>query len=344
MSSPAIQPRKNFEATWKSMPESLRPPELSTADKVGQVAWNVFSVIIPIIGLARLAAYGIGRLGRYLILPAINRDKIKDGVWTEYFFNPLCKKMCSHFEITPYTVTTPDGAKLDATVFKHPKATAQTPTTIYFQGNAAIMHHCGWEWLLRESINKNIPQNFIVFDYRSVGLSTGEFNVAKDLIIDGSSIAQLVRQEVQTSADKVDFYGVSIGGAIALKTKAANEILTGKFLSERSLSSFSDVVKAWTVNLHWILQPIVSLAISILKNQDLELDAAADLEKIKGKSFFVYHREDNVIPLDASISQKAPKKDILELTGVDLDKGDNHHNHPLRDYDEFKQVADFVFA
>jgi hypothetical protein len=322
---------------------NLMPPSL-IEEKTSHVFWNVLSVLIPVIGLARLAAYGIGRLAaRHLILPAMviepNSSNRLQGI---------CDKHASTFTPHLYRAHTPDGADLNAVIFKHKDAIPHTPTTIYFQPNATLMTDGTWNWLLEQSSQKNSPRNFVIFDYRSCGHSQGYFDVSKDLLVDGATMVQLVQQELQTPDDRIDFYGYSIGGAVALKTKALHPKLTGKLTSDRSLSSFADVVMSWTQKLQvqwiidWIVQKIASLAIWILKGQNLELDAAADLEKLQGESLFIYHKNDNVIPEDASIAkQVADKKNVLELTGYDSLK---HHQNSLACYKEFSEITDFVLT
>ena len=71
------------------------------------------------------------------------------------------------------------GVTLRATHFQHRDANEWTPTLIYFQPNGAIKDQDCQLWLQTQSIVKGIPCNFVTFDYRSVGDSTGIFERQK---------------------------------------------------------------------------------------------------------------------------------------------------------------------
>lgn len=338
-----IQPIPTTHNTkWESLPATLRPPVLTTAEKVWRVVWNIISVIIPIIGLVRLAAYGLGILARrHLLLPASNYTEGSKADCRAHF-EEICRIRNAHFVITPHTVITPDGAELSAHFFRHRNANAQTPTTIYFSGNGALKGMGGWDWLLRQSVNNNTPLNLVVFDYRSVDESTGTFNTSKDLLIDAASMVDWVRNAVKTPDDRINLYGMSLGGAVSVKTGAADEKLTGWVVNDRSFSSLEEFIKTVTTNLRWFLKPLVTLAIWILKNQELEIDAAADLGKLKGRKLVICHVKDLIIPYGASMARKFPEH-AFKLNEQVLN--DNHHCSDLDKYPGAKErVSNFIFA
>ncbi len=326
---------------WESLPASLRPPVLTTTQKMRRVAWNLFSILIPIIGLARLGAYLAARLSLRVLLPATYQSEECKKAYRLYF-NEICSHFQKNFEVTRTTVITPDGAPLSVHLFKHRQATDKTPTTIYFGGNGALKGMGGWSWMLEESFHKNIPQNLVLFDYRSVDESGGKFNGSKDLLVDGASVVDWVRKILKIPNDRINLYGMSLGGAVAVKTAAADDQLTGWVVNERSFSSLGDIIHTFRPRLHWLIRPLVPLAIWILRNQGLELDAAADLPKLKGKKLVIYHAHDPIIPYIASMARKAPQH-AFQLQGHSTI--DNHHCSDLCNYQGAQDhISNFIFS
>lgn len=319
--------------TWESIPEKLRPPVYSTTDKIGQYVYNFFSVIIPIIGLVRLIGYGLATFAaRNFLLPASQSEQ-KDKILCLLQFSQICEQNSAHFDISRHPIQTPDGALLSTHLFKHKNANETTPTIIYFQGNGSLKGMGGWEWILQDSFVQKKPVNLVLFDYRSVDESTGEFSSAKDLLVDGASVADWIRKKLHTPANKIHFYGMSLGGAIALKTKAASPDFTGKLVSERSFSSIERVVSGPS----WAQR----FAIWLLKTYEFELDAAADLPHVQGPKRIAFHRKDPVIRYPASLAAQCEgASDRVELT----ENHEDNHNAPLPDYQAKHTISNFIFS
>lgn len=325
----------SIRTKWEDLPVTVRPPLLTTCQKIGRVVWNILSVIIPVIGLFRLIAYGLGVLARKVILPS-TRINEEDKTEAKARFTQICQLLNPHYEIIPHTIYTPDGAALDATLFRHRQADAGTPTSIYFQPNLALKESGSASWLHVEALRRQTPSNFVVFNYRSVGNSTGTFAKSGDLLVDGASVVHWVKSFTQV--DKIHLYGYSLGGAVALKTMAADHNLTGTIVNERSFSSLEDWIRAQPLNCI-----IKAFAIWILKNQEMELNVADDLQKLKGRLLVVFHRQDPVIPYEASLARKTPNERVYELNPAV--ESDNHHCLHLQQYPGAKErVANFVFA
>lgn len=323
---PPIQP---FKVAWEDLPPALRPVPDSSIEKIKRIAWNILSVVIPLIGLARLAGYGIKCLARLAILPAaFHSEKVKQA--SAGLFHHSCDHIARNFSgtIMPKSVaiSTPDGAIINATVFRR-SLNPNTPTCIYFNGNAALKSLRSAGWVL----DSPYPTNLVVFDYRSAGESKGFFNDTRDLLIDGASLVHWVRQDLKTPDDKIHFYGTSLGGAVALKTKALDKRLTGAFLSDRSFASIESVLKSWTKNIHFFFKPLRALIIWTLKKQFMELDAASDYRKLKGRSLLFYHKQDEIIPYEASLAA-AVGKDAFELEAIASMPQADHHNELLYEY------------
>lgn len=345
--------------TWDALPISLRPPVYTTAEKANHVTWNIFSILVPVIGAARLASFGMGYLTRNLILLAKTYSNTTKAYWHQQF-DRLCDEYKAHWEITPHTITTPDQARLSIHFFRHRDGNVSTPTTLYFQGSGALKGMGNWRWLLDESKDRSKPMNFVLFDYRSVDQSTGTFTGPQDLLIDATSIIHWLRTEMQIPNDQIHLYGLSLGGAIATKTAAADEQLAGWIVSERSFSSLEQWIHAQVSKaretLHsqqpknfighcvkWFLTKgllLEALAVKILKTQSLECDTVADFSKLHGKKLIVCHPQDAVIPYDASLAKRFPEGAYL----LEGHYGDNHNTLLERYPGARTHIGDFVFT
>lgn len=311
---PVSIPDPRYTVDRASLPASLEPKALSVCQ--------------------RIVRFILGWLAKRILLPAAYFDIDPDA------FARFETRMGNEYPLftrSNHTITTPDGAELDVHLFRHPQAQADTPTTLYFDGNCSLKEDGGASWILGASQDKDVPMNLVLFNYRSVGNSKGTFNDPKDLLIDGFSILDWVEKSVGTPPDKIHFYGWSLGGAIALKTKALKPALSGKLLSDRSFSSAKNVLKA---HLNWGRR----LALWILEKLDFDLDAAADCAKLQGKKYFIYHPQDHIIPEEASIKNFAATEEILELHDPN-GRHQNDHTEPHGSYgDAYQKISNFLFA
>lgn len=210
---------------------------------------------------------------------------------------------------TPYSyqVTTPDGAKLDVFVLKHRKSDENTPTFLTAQPNGAsfTQEHA----LLDEYCEQpDEPRNFVFFDYRAVGnskeggLIRGSFSSTDDLVVDGGSVLQLIRDKgiglLGTRPEQIHFYGRSMGGAVMTCVKAMEpEIYTGTLLNDRSFSRLALVPQHLPIP-----KPLGYIARGILSLSTFDLNPAEALKKIQGRCILLSHPDDGVIRGSAKIS------------------------------------------
>jgi pimeloyl-ACP methyl ester carboxylesterase len=308
--------RVNFQAKWNTINSHLRPEVPTTAQKVGRVAWNIFSVVIPFIGLARLMGYGIGIAANRLILPAakfIQPTRVADAKnkFNDFWHGPITLINVlarREFNAEEHTVITPDNAALSVKLIRHRSSDSSTiPTVIYFNGNFQLAMQDPHPWTIQKAIETNTACNFVFFDYRGVGESTGTFNAAQDLVVDGSSIVQWVREYLHTPEDQIHFYGQSLGGAVAVQTQALDpQHLTGRHINERSFASLEKMAKS--IFGSGCLGKLLSW---VVKNQGHSADAAAAFGKLQGQKLVVYHPHDAVIPSNASLKSEVQDRGIL---------------------------------
>ncbi len=348
----------HFQAKWESALTHLKPlqntsPAAKNEIQNSRVSHQFIDTIT--FGLApwiRKQLAQVDDLAKEIILPAARESeenkKVYKAAFEAFWYGPVRsanREFRAHFQASPHTIDTPDGkSRLKATLFRSRTADASTPTLIYFQPNGCISAQESDRWLLKKSIEKNTPMNFVVFDYRAVGESTGIFNSTNDLLIDGASIVQWVRTALRTPDDRIHFYGYSLGGAIAAQTKALfRDQLTGRMVSERSLSSSYDMISAIVHSqikprLRPIFRPLcyllVPLAAWLIRIRGYGIDAVGAFKNLKGKKLVVYHPLDPVIPFEASLARRVQTLPHLELLLKQPSPEiiENHHCEPLSSY------------
>jgi alpha/beta superfamily hydrolase len=332
----------HFQAHWDS---SFGRLEETPWKNTSRTAWNVLSLLIPVIGLARLGAYQLNKsLARHAILPAIDKSPEEKALAKQEFEN-YWNNARLPFTVEPYTIETPDRVKLQAKFFRHAHAKPDTPTVVYFNPNCATQLEAPYRELMEECARRGAECNFAVFDYRNTGESEGVFYTPDDLVVDGASIIQWVREKIGTPSHKIHFYGWSLGGAISAHVKALNpELTSGNYVNERSFSSIDDFIDSHReIPLPWIAkQTARALGASI--------DAVAPFQRLKGENLVVFHKKDPVIPFNASLERRISgiSHHVLELK---CPYSVNHHVAPLTYYREAKtqtpalqQIGDFLYG
>jgi len=335
-----IQTASIFKAEWNETNRHLNPQK-TLLQTIARVVWDIFSVLIPIIGLVRLIGYAIGKLAARFMLPAAFyseavKKQAKDqyrNIWKGPITHQAQRDLRNHFTPEHTIVITPDGVALDATFYRHRDANELTPTVITPMPNGALAKN-SYPYPLMPAIHNGIVSNFALFDYRSVGDSMGTFDNMDQLVRDGSSILQWVQSK--TPSNRIQFCGVSLGGAVSVNMQALDPRLTGDNANVRSLSSTEDVILAQGKKLN--IPKIAKWIAKIARQQGYYLDAVAPFKKIAGRKLILCHFGDKVIPEDGSLARKV--EDVVHELGVLESLPENelenerigHHNAPLANY------------
>ena len=303
----------HFRAAWDQTNQHLRAPVSKTIQKIGRVASNI---LCPPLWIARLVGNKINHLANRMVLPAahkITREKIDaaNAKFNLFWCGPMTeenKLVRTYFSMQREVVTTPDGVDLNVLLIKHRDAGKDTPTVIYFNGNFQLSVDTP-RWPLEQAIETNTVCNFVLFDYRGVGDSKGKFTSSNDLIVDGSSIVQWVKNRIGTPADKIFFYGFSLGGAIAALTQALDpEHLTGQIINDRSFASSDSIIKARFGQ--GLRGKFFSWAFT---KQGYSADPSAALKKLQGQKLIIHHPKDTIIPSQAGMYTHVKHGDVLRL-------------------------------
>lgn len=315
--------------------------------------------------ITKYALYLINRLTTALILPATLRHGVAIHAIDEYFRDewasfPVLNK---NFTKTPIEVTTPDNTVITGTFFKNNAATESSPTVIFFQPNATHSKQNVFAWVMQEAALREVPYNFVYFDYRGCDLLNNRPDSGKNVYLDGESIYQFVRDKLHVPAKDIHFYGYSLGGGVSLNVKKLHqEEATGRAVNERSYREINDVV-ANVINkrvprfVAGVFTKIATFFVSLL---NWNIDAASALENLKGKLLIVHHPEDELMHADASLYRHvferagvAPSPDVsqVDLSRAGFQEEAFLHGTPLPLFqwgtDPFKptdEVSKFLFA
>lgn len=131
-------------------------------------------------------------------------------------------------------INTSDDEKLHGYFFPAPNAKTNK-TVIYLHGNAQNVS--AW-YIAPVEIQKYVPVNFLLIDYRGYGKSTGKPTV-EGVIVDAQAMYQYLIEKGIKPED-ISIYGRSIGGAIGLelatKVKLKSIIIQSSFTSLKKIA------------------------------------------------------------------------------------------------------------
>jgi hypothetical protein len=246
---------------------------------------------------------------------------------------------------TKIPITTPDGAKIQAILFRTFPLEPNRPTIICFNPNAAVAEHLPFDQLLYQSIQRRASCNFVFFNYRNAQ----KFNGLQDLVIDGASVVQWVKEVLRTPHDQIHFYGRSLGGIVGTQVKALNPANTpGRLINDRSGSSMDDFIES-------IASPrlkILRIFKSILRWIDLSFDAAAAFRTLAGRKMVIFHLEDRIFPPSRNLAHRVieVEHERVELISNENPYGDPHNFDLMDCLDKATQrsaterIYNFLFA
>lgn len=231
---------KLFHATY---PSYLKD---SLFQKVFNVAYNVFSVIIFPIGIARLISHKIYQLlGYYLIVPSQflsrnNKCYLDQG--RKYIINKLGGE-----EID---LVTGDGIEINAMLLRGKtklgfKLSKNAQLVIHYPGNATRYEDLAYIEDAKCSIQavRNKGYNVLLFNYRGVGKSgekTKSIQTTRGLIFDSEAIYEYAIKTLKVNEDKIIAHGHSLGGSMATWIAQSHEKV--KLINDRSFSSLEKAI------------------------------------------------------------------------------------------------------
>ena len=342
--------RPLFEAQWNHSNLHLKTPELGRLDRSIQAYWNLMSIALFPLGIARLIGYGCRFAAKKLTLPSAwihsnEQKQLFDIMFNAMWKDPVTevsKPWRDNWELKEYSVHTPDGAILYAQHFHHLQNPQGGPTILLFHPNTCISTQQPYTWLMRDFLNHNSalnavdckpPFDIVQFDYRGTGHSLGDAQRANDLILDGDSMIQFIELGLKVPAKNIHCYGWSLGGGIAANACALHPECSGNVVLERTFSSTAHVPLALITR---AFQMLFSWIPWIIRQQHWEIDTAQAAHKLQDRLFVIYHPNDPLIHPSASLYQALLAKGMTPENSLVLPEGEkeglDHHVRPLREY------------
>jgi fermentation-respiration switch protein FrsA (DUF1100 family) len=174
-------------------------------------------------------------------------------------------------------VSTPDGEKLRVWQFHTPKLKKPKAVILQFHGNGQNM--TSHFTLLYPVLSYSY--DFVAFDYRGYGKSTGE-PTPKGLIEDSKTIIRWVK--AQYPETPLIIFAQSLGGAVAMRTliDLKNEVPIRALILDSTFASYRSAARRTLSNswITWLFQPIAWLIIDNSTGVNGELDQLGPYKKI----------------------------------------------------------------
>jgi hypothetical protein len=341
----AIEPlRPAFQAAWNPALKPIpAPPWRQKLKAIWDVVYFILSILIFPIAIARAVGYAVAFAAKKMALPSAWLYSITHGdeTWEDIKrgYRDFCNGPISQsFAVDEHWVKTPDQVNLHATHFRHRHADANTPTIILYPSNMATTQHRVYRWLIERAHQRNAPCNFVVFDYRGVSKSEGEMNRIHDLVVDGDSIYQFVRDHLHVPPASISHYGWSLGGCVSAHVKGLHpESDAGTYISERSFASSRHVASSIIPRR---LRPLLFWFPWAVHQQDWNF--TAPYNNLRGRLVAVYHPNDDIIH-DSSSFYRGAEEHHLPIEKIELEaaphlqelasrKYIDHHSRSLEDY------------
>jgi uncharacterized protein len=199
-------------------------------------------------------------------------------------------------DFEPLRIATADGEELDAWFIP---ADRERAVLLFFHGNAGNISHR----LDSLRIFHDLGLSVLILDYRGYGQSTGR-PTEQGTYEDARAAWRYLVERRNVPADRIVFFGRSLGGAVA--TWLAAEHPPRGLIVESTFRSVPDLA----AEIYWFL-PVRRLA-------RLEYPAESLLSSVEAPVLVVHSREDEIIPFrhgEALFAAAREPRQLLELRG-----------------------------
>jgi len=292
-----------------------------------------------------LCYIGLRKLGAILVHPASYFSKTKtpyDAIaqWkTALYWKKLYGEKAEYCSFK-----TPDGLTLDGMLFNPLSGNLPNKVALIQGGNCTCYEDRMEEGFDLLKNNGGEETAIFFFNLRGVNLSEGGSDPQK-LPLDAYSAYKFLIERHNFKPSQVAFYGHSLGGAVCaagaamIQEEYPDSEIGG--ISDRSFSSVSSTIQ------HMLGNGYFGKFIGwLVKKLDLEIDAAAAWEKLKGKKLVLCHPRDKIIREEASL-YKAAKTGTKKLLGNPTSKDKTlknfYHNYDLsQDYTFSPQISEIL--
>ncbi len=294
-----------FQAEW---PKNL---EETTLKKIAKVVYDIFSVIIFPIGLARLVGYLLSLAAVPLIIPAsklkLDPDDAESNI--HHVRDLLLQNSMGSGAGEEISATTPDGLKLNGALFegKDPQK-----YILFCNPNRSPYEQIGTRYL---RLVEDVGCSAVMFNPRGVVKSEGS-PTSQGLALDVYTMFEYLVSEKGIDPNNIVIYGFSLGGATgSMGGKLVQEKYPDakiKMCSERSFDNLAS--EAYSLVRDYVGVPVFAQIAGVISYLTIhaigwQMNAKASFDSIQGKKLIIYHKKDGVIPYEASL-YKSVKHDI----------------------------------
>jgi len=320
-----IEPKLPFQASW---PKSQDPALKSLASKVGNVFWNIISVVIFPIGLIRLAGHYLRNITFRCIVPGIPfLDTPVRTYWdltkviARFLFNPdICKTDLTEYgkfqlkrlKGEPVQFTAPDGAQIDGAFVpgKH-----KNKVILFVGGNAEQ-----WETLNWHDQLKPTGASLLFLNPRGVGVSSGSRN-SEGYALDTYAAAEYLIHQKEIDPENILFAGFSMGAANTTRGAALiQEKYPDKKIQALNINSFSSLEN----EIYAVLGTFGYPGFLASKLLGLNKDVKKAWDSLKGKKVIFHNPKDPVIPYLAQLATAVKQEPVGTSHIVELPSTLNH--------------------
>jgi len=154
-----------------------------------------------------------------------------------------------------------------------------------------------------QDIGRHLNINILVFNYRGVGESVGEFTKPEDLILDGEACVNYLLSKGVVESN-ILIQGHQLGGAVGIRVAGLHENI-----GLIAINSFNSLSKAASAEIKFTGE--------FLAANGWDYDSVSAFEKIKAKKLIVYNKQDAIIPYrEASLYKGLKDKIKMENPGA----------------------------
>lgn len=280
--------------------------------------------------------FALRKIAFKMILPALHKDPevLEQAFQKKQAFQNENKEICQNLRVKTHDEAVIDGMILFANpqnkkIFESSRAELKDQEWIVcLNGNGSLYE----EKVIYDQdfpkIRDSSGANFLFFNYRGVGKSTGNPSNLNDLITDGHAIIEYLVYIKKIPLEKIQIHGWSLGGCIG--TQLLSHFDKIALINERSFSLLSKEVKEMVTRLFKELKfkattakIVGALAYGLVKFLGLDKNNVKAVQSLLRKDkerriTILYSKLDGVIPYAASLykglkDQIAHKKSALYL-------------------------------
>lgn len=365
-------PVETFEACWTEDLLNLSPEETDTVNKILNYARDFFfyipkMVLSPIINLLIIPMsskwfFPSGFLLASAFIEEMNRCfnqtwKLKQYPMTYLDINTWLNKLLptpeaiKSYNALELKIKTPDGIELGGHFFKHVDFDKPNSRIMLVFGGNGEFYKTGstLTWLMKDLYNlEDTPISFLSVNLR--GCENSEGTPTRDgLIIDAESLYQFAKEQLGGDESRIDLFGHSLGGTVALQLKNFHPNTKGLSFISRTFNNLQkesdfhgkrDFGDSLTARTFLKILKQTSILLGWQYNNEIIADNILD------PTYIFYHHIDDTIPYELSMAATVREKGldkrnykVFEMKDDELSFANNVHLPHMMTLDDLEIVG-----